>query len=54
MTIEQIEIERIKRMVRVLSLPRPAKYSSRQRKKDREIIESLTLKLAEMDLIQEK
>lgn len=48
MTIEQLEIERIERMIRVLSKPRPIKYSHRSREQDQIIIQNLTVKLENM------
>lgn len=49
MTIEELEIDRIERMIRVLKIPRPVKYSSSSRIRDLEIIQELYKKL---DLIR--
>lgn len=48
MTIQQLETERIQRMIRVLSKPRPIKYSHSSREQDQVIIEKLTVKLENM------
>jgi hypothetical protein len=49
MTIEELEIDRIERMIRVLSIDRSVKYSSSARIRDLEIIQELNDKL---DLIR--
>lgn len=54
MTIQELEIERIERMIRVLSIDRTVKYSARQREQDKEIVKLLQLKLAEFKQNPEK
>ena len=54
MTIEQLEIERIERMIRIVSVHRTKKYSARQRAQDKEIVKRLKLKLAEFKQNPEK
>ena len=54
MTMHELEIERIERMIRVLSVHRTKKYSARQRVRDKEIVQELQLKLAEFKQNTEK
>ena len=54
MTIQQLEIERIERMIRIVSVHRTKKYSARQRERDKEIVKGLQLKLAEFKQNPEK
>lgn len=48
MTIQEPKIDRIQRMIRVLSKPRSIKYSHSSREQDQVIIEKLTAKLENM------
>ncbi len=54
MTVQELEIERIDRMIRIVSVHRTKKYSPRQRARDKEIVKELQLKLAEFKQNQEK
>lgn len=47
-TIEQMEAERIERMIRVLSIDRPNKYSATSKENDLIIIKELKEKLSEI------
>lgn len=53
-TLQQLEIERIERMIRVLSIHRTKKYSAGQRAQDKEIVKGLEAKLAEFKQNPEK
>ena len=52
MTIQELEIERIERMIRIVSVHRTKKYSARQRARDKEIVKELQVKLAESNKIK--